>query len=85
MQVRVLFFGMLKDAAGRESELLPLTEGATAASVAEYYAASLPVPAEFWPSLAVAVNQQYSARSRVLQEGDEVALLPPVSGGSSGE
>jgi molybdopterin synthase catalytic subunit len=82
MQVQVLFFGMLKEAAGRDSELLSLTEGATAASVAEHYAAALPVPAEFWPSLAVAVNQQYSSRNRVLQDGDEVALLPPVSGGS---
>jgi molybdopterin converting factor subunit 1 len=83
MQVRVLFFGILKEAAGRESELLPLAEGATAASVAEHYAGLLAVPAELWPSLAVAVNQQYSARNRVLEEGDEVALLPPVSGGCS--
>jgi molybdopterin synthase catalytic subunit len=81
MQVRVLFFGMLKEAAGRETELLPLSEGATTASVTQHYAASLNLPAELWPSLAVAVNQQYSSRDHALVEGDEVALLPPVSGG----
>jgi molybdopterin synthase catalytic subunit len=82
MQVRVLFFGILKEAAGRETELLPLAEGATAASVAEHYAASLDLPAELWPSLAVAVNQQYCPRDHALADGDEVALLPPVSGGA---
>ena len=35
-----------------------------------------------WTSIAVAVNQEYVQRSAVLREGDEVALLPPVSGGS---
>ena len=36
-----------------------------------------------WRSLAVAVNREYSSLVEVLCEGDEVALLPPVSGGSS--
>jgi MoaE-MoaD fusion protein len=36
------------------------------------------------PSLAISVNQEYSGAERVLREGDEVGLLPPVSGGSSG-
>ena len=36
-----------------------------------------------WTALAVAVNQEYVGRDRVLADGDEVALLPPVSGGSN--
>ncbi len=36
---------------------------------------------DVWGSLAVAVNQEYAGRERLLAEGDEVALLPPVSGG----
>jgi molybdopterin synthase catalytic subunit len=36
-----------------------------------------------WPALAIAVNQSYAGRGRLLQDGDEVALLPPVSGGSA--
>ena len=34
-----------------------------------------------WPRIAIAVNQAYCSRETVLQQGDEVALLPPVSGG----
>jgi len=35
-----------------------------------------------WDSIAVAVNREYARLDTVLREGDEVALLPPVSGGS---
>lgn len=38
-----------------------------------------------WRSLAVAVNREYSLQDVVLRDGDEVALLPPVSGGSFAE
>jgi hypothetical protein len=38
---------------------------------------------QLWRSLAVAVNREYGSTSIVLQEGDEVALLPPVSGGTA--
>jgi molybdopterin converting factor subunit 1 len=81
MQVRVLFFGILKDAAGRESEVLPVVEGATASSVVEHYAAAMALAPGLWQSVAFAVNQHYCLPNQVLREGDEVALLPPVSGG----
>lgn len=81
MQVRVLFFGMLKDLAGRPSESLSLPEGATLGDVLQHYEHA--IPRELMSSLAMSVNQEYAAPDARLQPGDEVALLPPVSGGST--
>jgi molybdopterin synthase catalytic subunit len=82
MQVRVLFFGMLKDAAGRTSDTLQLPERATLADLLERCAEKFPALPKFFGSLALSVNQEYAARGTMLHENDEVALLPPVSGGS---
>lgn len=83
MQVRVLFFGMLKDVAGCSSESLTLPDQATAGDVLEHYAERLPKLKAGITSLAISVNQQYARREDRLRAGDEVGLLPPVSGGSN--
>ena len=89
MQVRVLFFGVLKDLLSSSGEAVTLPEGATVAQLmeqlrngngVEHRAESAGHPV--WSALAVAVNREYAAASAVLHEGDEVALLPPVSGGA---
>lgn len=82
MRVRVLFFGMLKDLAGKSSDLLDLPEPASVADVLAHYQAHMPRFKDSLPSLAVAVNQQYAGPKTKLKLDDEVALLPPVSGGS---
>jgi molybdopterin synthase catalytic subunit len=90
MQVRVLFFGVLRDLLGRDRQTLELTGGSTVADVVAE-CRELAVPASrsaalsIWESLAVAVNQEYARVGDTLQDGDEVALLPPVSGGLDGE
>jgi len=81
MQVRVLFFGVLKDLAGQVSELLDLAEGVTVNDVLAHYALQSPRMKQSMPSLAVAVNQEYANFETKLKAGDEIALLPPVSGG----
>ncbi len=83
MQVRVLFFGVLKDLAGRSSEVLSLPEHATAADVISRYQQQFSNGREIFKSIAISVNQQYAYPEDRLRAGDEVALLPPVSGGSS--
>ena len=82
MQVRVLFFGVLKDLLSSSGEAVMLPEAATVAQLLERLrnGASHPV----WSALAVAVNQEYARADDVLKDGDEVALLPPVSGGAEG-
>src|SRR5580700_4907625 len=82
MRVRVLFFGILKDLAGKSSDLLELRDGALVRDVLEHYALRMPRLRESLASLAVAVNQEYSGADTRLKSDDEIALLPPVSGGS---
>jgi molybdopterin synthase catalytic subunit len=82
MQVRVKFFGMLKEVAGRESDTLGLPEGSSVADLLHRCAASSPDLKEYFPVIAVALNHEYSERDVTLHEGDEVALIPPVSGGA---
>ena len=82
MRVRVLFFGMLKDVAGRASDTLDLPAGASVADVLTHYGQRVPKLLAFASSLAVSVNREYAPRDARLHENDEVALLPPVSGGS---
>jgi molybdopterin synthase catalytic subunit/molybdopterin converting factor small subunit len=81
MRVRVLFFGVLKDLVGKASESLEVREGATVADVLTHYESSVPRMGEMLPTVALSVNQHYAGPGAVLGEGDEVALLPPVSGG----
>src|SRR5436309_3270938 len=82
MRVRVLFFGVLKDLTGKSADSIELPEGASVRDLLAHYENRIPDLKTSLPSLALAVNQQYSGPETVLKSGDEVALLPPVSGGS---
>ena len=82
MQVRVLFFGVLKDLAGRGSDSISVPEHATVSDVLQYYEQRLSANHALWASIAVSVNQEYASADAQLRSNDEVALLPPVSGGS---
>jgi molybdopterin synthase catalytic subunit len=82
MRVRVLFFGMLKDLVGKSEDSIDLQDGASVRDVLTQYGSRIPRFSESLNSLAVAVNQQYAEPDTVLKPSDEVALLPPVSGGA---
>jgi molybdopterin converting factor subunit 1 len=93
VRVKVLYFGILKDrfgvaeeqvelpGEGSVGELLELLRGRTSNSAMESGKVDGAQEERLWRSLAVAVNREYSSHGAVLREGDEVALLPPVSGG----
>ncbi len=81
MRLEVLFFGVLRDRFSEREELLQFP-GSTVAELLRYYRAVAPESAGIWETIAVAVNQQYATAATVLRDGDEVALLPPVSGGA---
>jgi molybdopterin synthase catalytic subunit len=83
MQVRILFFGVLKDLTGRASDLLNLPEHATLGDVVMHYKDMNPRLNELAPSIAVSINQEFAGPESPLKEGDEIAFLPPVSGGGS--
>lgn len=75
---------MLKDVVGRAEEELELGPGARVGSVFEHYAREFPRLREMERSVVLARNQRFSASSEEIGDGDEIALLPPVSGGASG-
>jgi molybdopterin synthase catalytic subunit len=81
MRIQVLFFGILKELAGKSSDLLELLPGASVRDVLTHYEARIPGMGSLFSSIALAVNQQYADAETALKDGDEVALLPPVSGG----
>jgi molybdopterin converting factor subunit 1 len=82
MQVNILFFGLLRDTFGA-SETLTVPDEATVADIAAHYSGKAPHLGELWKAIAVAVNQRYVTAGEPVADGDEVALLPPVSGGLS--
>jgi len=67
---------------GRASESLELREPATVADVLEHYRQRVPELQKLFASVALSVNQHYAGPGTTLGPNDEVALLPPVSGGS---
>lgn len=83
MRVCILFFGMMKDVAGCESESADLPEAASLADLIERYESRFPEFKKLMPALAMSVNQEYAGSETKLKDGDEIAFLPPVSGGMS--
>jgi molybdopterin synthase sulfur carrier subunit len=79
--VKVLFFGRVRELAGHCEEAEELPEGATLADLFERYARRFPALAGFRSSLVASRNQEFAAWNTKLAEGDEIAFLPPVSGG----
>ena len=74
---------MLKELVGRPSEDADFPQGSDLRAVFESYAARHPRLRELAPSIVVAHNQEFAKLSTTLTEGDEVAFLPPVSGGTA--
>ncbi len=82
MRVRILFFGMLRETMGRQADEVDLPGESSVADLLAHCESQNPRLKEYLPSLAVAVNQRYATPDVKLKTGDEVALLPPVSGGA---
>jgi molybdopterin synthase catalytic subunit len=83
MRIKVLFFGLLKDVCGRAEDALVVPEGSTAGTVFDHYSAAFPHLKDLASSIVLARNHEFASPAEPLSDGDEVALLPPVSGGSN--
>src|ERR1700694_1856157 len=83
INVRVFFFGAARDAAGHSEVDLTLVGPTDAADAFEQLLKAYPELRRFGRSLLFAVNQEYAPGERQVHDGDELALFPPVSGGSS--
>jgi len=82
MRVRVLFFGVLKDIVGRAEESLEIGTDSTLAAVFEHYSQRFETLRDKRPSILFARNHEFASPETVVTENDEIAFLPPVSGGS---
>lgn len=82
MEIRLRYFAAVREALGRGEESRTVDEGATVGSLMDELAAAQPLVAAARRSLMVMVNQEYARDDRPLRDGDEVALIPPVSGGA---
>ncbi len=81
MRVTTLFFASTRDAVGQRRLARDLPAGATVEALLLGLVSDYPALARSAGHAMVAVNQEYADRSQELHEGDEVALIPPVSGG----
>ena len=77
MTVNVKYFASLREAIGRSSDSLPITEPITVEDVWNQATSNMPRPEK----LLVAVNQEYASFSKKVVDGDEIAFFPPVTGG----
>ncbi len=88
MQVTVRYFGVLRDHTGSECETIHMPEGCSLATLLKVLEQRRPAAeSRLWAASAVALNLQYlrdtgSFDAERLSEGDEIAFLPPVSGGT---
>lgn len=83
MRVRVLFFGVLKDIVGTAEDSSELPADATLASLFDIYCQRFETLREKRPSILFARNGEFATPETALAENDEIAFLPPVSGGSA--
>lgn len=81
MLVRVLYFGIVRERLGIREESVDLRDGASVAEMLETVAKLHPSFAVGVRSVRVARNEEYVDSTTALSENDEVAIIPPVSGG----
>jgi molybdopterin synthase catalytic subunit len=84
MEITILLFGTLKDAAGtdRIAVAIPDSTSVSVAALLEECGQQYPQIARWLPHVRVAVNLEYAGTQGLVAEGDEVALIPPVAGGA---
>lgn len=81
MPVTVRLFARLREIAGADEVTRPMPQAATVHDVWEALTREWPALAPYRKSLSCAVNAQYARMTTAVADGDEVAFLPPVSGG----
>jgi len=81
MTIRVHLFARARDLAGASTLEVELPEGATVSDLRRGIAAQIPVMKTLLESSAIAVNHDFASQDRKLDSLDEVAIIPPVSGG----
>ena len=82
MRVNVKLFAVLRERAGVSDIALDLNDGDTVAAAARALGERVPAIGAMLSRVAFAVNREYAAATTLLRDGDELAAIPPVSGGA---
>jgi len=82
VRVRVLFFGVIREIVGVREDTIDVAEGARLDTVLNGYSGRFPRLQDMLPSIVIALNQQFANPASPVSDGDEIAFLPPVSGGA---
>ena len=82
MQIRALYFAVFREKLARDEELLALADGARVRDAIDQLAARHEIIGKLRGRFRVAVNQDFADDDHALRDGDELALIPPVAGGS---
>jgi molybdopterin converting factor subunit 1 len=82
MTITVRLFAILRDKAGVSELMLELPAHATIAVATKVLAEKFPAIGDHLPRIAYAINREYASADSKLRDGDELALIPPVSGGA---
>lgn len=81
LRLKVLFFGRVRELTGITEESLEMPDGTTLTELFAHYQKRFPSLAGFRASLVASRNQEFAAWDTPLSSGDDIAFLPPVSGG----
>ncbi|GAA0671004.1 molybdopterin converting factor subunit 1 [Streptomyces sp. NPDC005202] len=84
MQISVLYFGALREQLARTAETVVLPDGSTLQCLIDVLHDKYPELARVKRMVKVAVNEDFMSSEHVLEDGDEIALLPPIAGGAEG-
>lgn len=81
MQVKVMCFAWAREVTGEDEIELDIPEGGTVADLRSRLEEKFPVFQNRMESIAVSVNQEFAGDAKGIAAGDELALIPPISGG----
>ena len=81
MNVKVKFFAIARDLVGKDEMLLSLPEHASTTTVIDKLIERFPKFQDWKPYIRIAVNYEYVPQDHKLKDNDEIAIIPPVSGG----
>lgn len=82
MKVRVKYFAVCREMFNRDEEEMELPDGAVLMDILKRLEEEWPEIPEYYEVMQMSVNWEYATEMTKLSDGDEVALIPPVTGGN---